>query len=337
MKKTLSLFLVVAMVVSLLACNKSNSSVNSATEKPVTLLAAALANNTHPYGMAMLWAEEWLEQNNSTVRMDVQLGGVLGGDREVAEGVISGAIDIGVCADMTLSQFFPKLMFANFPGLFKDYDEVRAKYWNGWVGAEVSAVCQAGGLEVLTFVDNGFRWVTNSKRPITKTSDFKGLAMRVPEVQFIIDFFNELGSVCTPITFGELAAALQQKVVDGQDNALSAVYPYSFYEFNHWLCPTNHSYSSGVFFINQKKWNSLTAKQQQDLKAAWAYAAEKEIAYNLASYPQIEKDMVAKAGNEITTPDPQMAQDFIAIGKKLANSPSYLNVFGPDLVKKMYP
>jgi TRAP-type C4-dicarboxylate transport system substrate-binding protein len=286
--------------------------------------------------MGMIWAKEWLEEHNSSVTLDLQLGGVLGGDRETAESAIAGSIDIGACADMTLSPFIPKLAFVNFPGIFKDMDEVKSKLWAGWAGDVFKEESNKGGLEILAFIENGFRRISTNRHAVRETSDFKGMLMRVPEVPFLVDFFQELGCVTTPIGFGELATALQQKVVDGHDNALSAIYPYSLYEFTPWITISNHSYSSAVYFMNLDTWNSLSPKQQQDVKAAYQYGAEKATEYAISQVPDQEKDMIEKADVEIITPSQGMANDFFEIGKKLATG-KYLDTLGQDIVSRMYP
>jgi tripartite ATP-independent transporter DctP family solute receptor len=320
-----------------IACSKENSNIErEATGKPVSLLTASLAVPSHPYGMAMEWANEWLMTHNSTVSLDMQRGGVLGNDRETVEGTMTGSIDIGVTSDSIIATLIPKVAFTSFPGLFSNYDDVKNTYWNGWVGEEVIKEMRNNGLELLCFLDNGFRWMTNSRHPITTLADVKGMKMRVADMKIYIDFFDALGCVSAPIPFSDLATALQQKVVDGQDNGLSSIWPYSFYQFQKYLTPTNHMYSSGIYFMNSEKWNSLTPQQQKDVKDAFKYAADKQIAYNLNSYADIE-ETIKQAGCEIAIPDPSMAQEFLAVGKKMAASEYWQKTLGDDLIKRMYP
>lgn len=334
MKKTIGFALSLAMILGLFIVPGGSA---FAAEKKTTLLVASMATEAHPYGKAMMWMRDWLRENSKTLDAELHLGGVLGGDRELAEQAVMGNIDMNILADMSWSPYAPGIIFANFPGLFKDYDDVRNKYWNGWVGEEVKKMARESGIEILAFVDNGFRWMTNSKRPIAKVADLKGLKMRVPELDFLIDLFNALDTVVTPIAFGEIATALQQKVVDGQENGLSSIYPFGFHEFNKFMTESNHCYSSGTFHINLEKWKSLTPQQQADLKAACKYAAEKQIAFNMQFYKEKTKELIDVHGVTFTEPDPSFLPELVNIGKKMANSEKYKKIFGAELVKKMYP
>jgi TRAP-type C4-dicarboxylate transport system substrate-binding protein len=103
------------------------------------------------------------------------------------------------------------------------------------------------------------------------------------------------------------------------------------------MTQSHHSYSSGCMFINLDRWESLSPQQKADLKAACEYAAEKQRAFNMTFYEEKTKELIEKHGVKFTDPDPSFLLDLIAIGKKMANSPKYMKIFGPDLVRTMYP
>jgi TRAP-type C4-dicarboxylate transport system substrate-binding protein len=164
----------------------------------------------------------------------------------------------------------------------------------------------------------------------------KGLKIRVPEIKFLIDFWNEVGTVNTPISFPELAPALQQKLVDGQEVALASLYPASVHEFNKFLTRSNHSYNSLLLLCNKETWNSLTPQQQKDLQAAYDYACQWQIDYCFKQYEEWEKDITASGGS-IIDPDPSLFEDFKKIGVKLLSQQYYQDCISPEIRARMYP
>lgn len=333
MKKKLSALLVAVFAFSLMLYGQVYA---ASKEKPVKITISCAAIATHPYVLSAKWSQEKLNELGSSITLDIHPGGILGGERETVEGVMLGSIDMGLVADMSIAGFIPEMAFANFPGLFKDYNDVQKLYYNGWVGERVKKLCAAKGLKVLGFNDNDFRWITNSKRKVTKPEDIKGLKLRVPEVAFLVDFFKEFGALPTPIALGELATALQQGVVDGQELGATCVYPYGFYEFNKYMTRIHHSYSAAPIILNMDKWNSLSAKQQKELQTAIDYGTDKEFKHNRKYVDEVIAKMKTK-GVVFSEMTPELQQAILKTGKKLASSPKYLNAFGQDVVDKMYP
>jgi TRAP-type C4-dicarboxylate transport system substrate-binding protein len=222
--------------------------------------------------------------------------------------------------------------------MFKDYDDVKEKYWQGWVGEEVAGMLAASGFKCLGFVDNDFRWLTNSKRPVNNLEDLRGLTIRVPETEFLIDFFNRIGALPTPIAWGELATALQQGVVDGQDNGVFAVEMAGFHEFNRYITISNHSYSSHAIVTSQEQFDALSSQQQEDLISAITFAAEEQQDYvvNQMRPASVEKLMEIE-GLEIIENNDNLHAQLVTVGKEMANSERWLGLFGKELVERMYP
>ena len=103
----------------------------------------------------------------------------------------------------------------------------------------------------LGYWDNGVRHVSNSKLPITKPEDLKGLKIRTPADPMTIDIFQTLGAATEQIAFGELYVALQQGVVDGQENPLANISSSKLYEVNKFISLTAHKWESTPFLMSQ--------------------------------------------------------------------------------------
>ena len=149
------------------------------------------------------------------------------------------------------------------------------------------------GLRNLFLSAIGMRHMTNSKRPIDQVSDIKGLKIRVQNNPLHILAINKLGGAATPIAFAELFTALQQKVVDGQENPIGNIFAMNYVEVQKYLTFTNHLYTAGGFLINDKWFKSLSPEIQKVVlecaKIAQDYSAP-ELAKTEAKMIQKLKD-----------------------------------------------
>lgn len=334
MKKVLSVLLIAVMIFTFAACGGGET----ATEEDVTLVLGNMAYGAdNPYNIACKKAAEILEEMGSTVHLDLQLEAALGTERELIENTIMGNVDAVQGADMSFTPFVPEMAFVNFPLIFEDYDDVY-ELWgqDGWVFQTCDEMLAAKGLKLLGATDNGFRWITNSKRPIEHISDIKGLKIRVPEIESLIDIWDAFGAVTAPISYTELTTALQQHVVDGQELGMQHFYTCGWYEYQKYATNIDYDYSAVITCMNLDKFNSLTEKQQSDLMTAFQQASEYTLDY--------ARDFIAEGykvseenGVEILDRTQEMYDDIYKIGVELATSDKWMSIFGEELVEKMYP
>jgi tripartite ATP-independent transporter DctP family solute receptor len=121
---------------------------------------------------------------------------------------------------------------------------------------------------VLGYWDNGIRQMTNSKRPITKVDDMKGLKMRTPPDAVLVDIMQALGADAQQIKFSELYVALQQGVVDGQENPLANIHASKLYEVQKHLALTNHQFQVTPFLMSKRTWDKLSAADRKAVQEA---------------------------------------------------------------------
>lgn len=339
MKKLLSLILSLCLVFALCACGNGDNNSNNANdgETPVilTLGSTDLADDG-PYNTATRIAKEYLEEIGSSVSLDIQTGGVLGGERELIESTLSGTIEMCQTSDMLVSSFFPQMSFLTFPGIMKDYDDVVDLFQNGWIGEEVDRILQENGLVYLGVTDNSFRMLSNSKHEVIEPEDCKDILLRVPEIDIMLDFWKEMGVSTTPISYGELATALQQGVVDGQEMGLTTFTLQHFYEFNKYYTELNYAYSGGIVMINKSVFESLTEKQQGELVEAFKKGNAEAMQIEI-NKKQGYRDELEAAGVIRSEASQAMMDKIQEVGKKLANSDKWAPILGEDLIKKMYP
>jgi tripartite ATP-independent transporter DctP family solute receptor len=127
------------------------------------------------------------------------------------------------------------------------------------------AKLQDKGMVGLTYWENGFRNLTNSKRPVTKLEDLDGVKLRVMQNNVFLDSFKTLGANAVPLPFSELFTALETKTVDGQENPYNTILSSKFYEVQKYLTVTNHVYSPWIVTVSKKWWDGLSKDEQKVL------------------------------------------------------------------------
>ena len=138
---------------------------------------------------------------------------------------------------------------------------------DGPVGLEiVKDLPEKKGMRLLAYWENGIRQITNSKRPIEKVEDLKGLKIRTPENKMTLSIFKALGSSPAPLAFPELYLALSQGVFDGQENPISGIYSAKLQEVQKYISITNHKYEPQPLVISEAVWKNLPADVQKLLQ-----------------------------------------------------------------------
>lgn len=181
----------------------------------------------------------------------------LGGEREQIEAVQLGTQDLVNTSTGPLGNFVPEVKIVDIPFLFRDYDHAR-KVMDGPIGQDLLKKMAAKGLIGLAWTENGFRHMTNSKRPIVQASDASGLKMRTMENKVHMDGYKTFGILPTPMPFPELFTALQQGTVDGQENPIPVILSSKFSQVQKHLSLTGHVYSPAVLILSPAVWNKLS-------------------------------------------------------------------------------
>jgi len=219
--KIIALMLILVFAFAVVGCgggDKEPAQDGAQKVEPITLHVASTTPPEHSYNRAAdPWAKEIEEKTDGAIKPVLEFSGVHGGERETVEMVMRGDLQMAWVADMAIAAVLPELGYVNLPYLFKSYDEADELYRKGWIGEEFAKVCEENGIVVLAFGENDFRGLTNSARPINTGEDLKGLKLRVPETPMFLAFFKALGTLPTPMAITEVATALQQKTIDGQD------------------------------------------------------------------------------------------------------------------------
>ena len=175
-------------------------------------------NQDHPVGNGVAKMTECLAQKSGgKMKLQAFWGGALGGDLQATQALRSGTQEMVVTSTSPLVGISKELGVFDLPFLFANEKEADAML-DGAVGKYISDKMPQYGLVNLAYWENGFRNLTNSKRPITKWEDIDGLKVRVMQNNIFLDTFKTMGTNAVPMAFGEVFTALETKAIDGQEN-----------------------------------------------------------------------------------------------------------------------
>lgn len=199
--------------------------------------------------------------------------GALGGERDMIEGLQIGSLDLVISSTGPLGNFVPETYALDLPFLFRDYAHAR-KALDGEIGQELLEEIGGNDLVGLAWSENGFRHVTNSRRPVETPDDLAGLKLRTMENQVHMQAFEEMGAEPTPMAFPELFTALQQGVVDGQENPVTVISAANFWEVQSHASLTGHVYSPAVILASPILWDGLSEEEKGWFREAAAASVE---------------------------------------------------------------
>ncbi len=270
----------------------------SAFAKTVEFKFAHSGSLEHQYNIGAEQFKKLVEEKSGgELKVNIFPQAQLGGERDLAEGVRMGTIEMSSVAAGNLAGFVPELQVFGVPFLFQTREQVYSVV-DGPVGKDLADIMLAKGFLNLSIWEVGFRNITNDVRPVKTPEDMKGLKIRVQESKIWIEFMKRLGAIPSPIPFGELYTALQQKVVDGQENPVATIYSMKFYEVQKYLSLTGHTYEPALVFANPKWFNGLDPKHQSIIRKAAAEAAD----YQRKTLAEMDKErfeIIKKAGVEV--------------------------------------
>lgn len=222
---------------------------------------------------SLKFAELVKAKTNGQVEVTVSPSGQLGTDPALITAVRSGAVDITANSQGAFANVVPEYAAFGMPFLFADLPSAW-KTMDGPVGKELAEKTAEKGMVVLGYWDNGIRHMSNSKRPLNVPEDMKGLKMRTPPDAVTVDIMTAVGAQAQQIAFTELYVALQQGVVDGQENPLVNIKSAKLYEVNKFISLTGHKYEMTPFVMNKRSFDGLSEANKKAVMDAAAEATK---------------------------------------------------------------
>ncbi len=326
MKKKISVFAIIFLLgISLIFASGSGES------KSIRLKVGFPEGLENPIGiMCQEFKKIVEEKTNGEITVDLFPSSQLGGIREMLEATRIGNQEIVICTTGWVSSFVPQMSVLSFPYLFPE-KEVAYDLIDGEIGKELTEYGKAAGFQFLGFPEVGYREVTNSIRPIERLEDFKGIKIRMQGDPVQMASLRALGANPVSMDFSELYSALQQKVVDAQENTVTNIALNKFDEVQTYLSYTDIFYDSWVVAMNKNVFDGLTSEQQAIILDAMKEAID------------LERRTVAEADAEnakkleetliVNTIEPEEKERIIAQARTVYTQ--FDDLIGADLVDKV--
>jgi tripartite ATP-independent transporter DctP family solute receptor len=258
-------------------------------------------------------AEEFAKRANAKLggkaKVVVYGSSQLGGDKELLQKLKLGTVDIALPSTVMSSEADLFGVF-EMPYLVKDRNHMK-KIENEVFWKSLAPAAEAKGLKVIAVWENGYRHITNSKRPINTPADLQGIKLRVPEGKWRVKMFQAYGANPSPMKFSEVFTALQTGVMDGQENPFTQIFSAKFQEVQKFLSLTGHVYTPAYATVGAKKWASLPGDVRKTLESV----AQETQAFVYEKAAKDDEDLLAKikaAGVQVNTPNKDA---FIAASK----------------------
>jgi TRAP-type transport system periplasmic protein len=253
--------LTTAVVTTILSFGSASAA--SKTLKYAHFQSADLSSPKHAAALAF----EGCLETKTAGDIDVQVypSSQLGNGSEIMEGLQLGTVQMGVVHDGPISATYKPFAVFAMPYLFDD----QAMAWaivDGSFGQSLfEDMRKKTGIRVFGLADNGVRNFTNSKRPISLPEDMKGLKMRVMTAPVWIKLVESLGASATPVPWPELPSALQQRVVDGQENGVTNIINASLYQHQKYVSLDGHVFSWHAYMMSDTFYNSLSSTEKKSV------------------------------------------------------------------------
>jgi TRAP-type transport system periplasmic protein len=219
------------------------------------------------------FAELVEQKTDGRVKIAVGESAQFGDDVEALTNMRLGTVAFSANSQGATSGVVPEFAVLGLPFLFKDLPQAWAVL-DGPVGEQLAEAAEAKGLVLLALWDNGIRHVSNNVRPIATPEDLEGIKLRTPPDPITVDIFEALGASPTPLPFSELYIALQQGVVDGQENPLMNIYSSKLHEVQKFISLTAHKYESTPLFASKAVFDTLSPEDQAAIREAATEAGQ---------------------------------------------------------------
>ena len=268
-----------------------------------------------PGSLFQISADEYAKRVNQKLAGKVKIvtygSSQLGGDKEMIQKLKLGTIDMALPSTVMTSEVDQFGIF-ELPYIVKDRGHM-AKIEKEVFWPKIAPEAEKKGLKVLAVWENGYRHITNSKRPIATPDDLKGIKLRVPEGKWRVKMFQTYGANPSPMKFSEVFTALQTGVMDGQENPFTQIYSAKLQEVQKFLSLSGHVYTPAYLVVGSKKYATLPA----DVRKVLEDTARETQAFVYATAAKEETELLGKlkaAGMQVNEVDKNA---FIAASKAI--------------------
>ena len=291
------------------AAQSAQADAGTQSGQKVTMKVSVGVADNHFEAVAVNKMKEYIEeQTGGNFTVEIFTGAQIGNDQEVFEGLKLGVADMLPCGTDIIGNFSKDFGLLSLPYLFDNEAQVEAVV-EGEFGQSLLKELEDIGYVGLGFGNFGFRHTTNSKHPINSVADMKGLKIRTMTTPIHLEVFEALGANPTPMAFSELFSALQQGVVDGQENPLMNIYANKLHEVQKYLTLDGHVFTFVTFVVSKDWYDKLDPSYQQILNDGIQIATE-YMKDSCESEDALALEKMKEAGVEVVELTPEAKDEF---------------------------
>ncbi|WP_431514505.1 TRAP transporter substrate-binding protein [Variovorax sp. DAIF25] len=226
------------------------------------------ASDDNSQGLAAKRFSELVKtRTGGRINVNTYGSGKLGTDAQMQSALQGGVQELMVGPTSGLVGVVKEYALLDLPFLVSSFKEADSLL-DGPVGQSLFQKLEAHGLVGLAYWENGFRHLTNSRRPVNKLEDIAGLKIRVIPNPVYIETFKALGANPLPLPYTELYGALETKSVDAQENGLGLIESGKFYEVQKYLTLSAHSYTPYIVLASKKWFDKLPEADRELVRKA---------------------------------------------------------------------
>lgn len=283
--------------------------------------------------LATKFKQSFEQKTGGKHKLDLFPNGQLGSEEDTVNNAAMGTLDFSLLAVNNLTPFSPTVGVLTLPYVIQSAEEAR-KLTTGEIGKELTEnTVRDAKVRIVGWAYSGFRVLTNSKKPIRTLADLQGVKVRVPKNEIMIASYQAWGINPTPMAWSETFTALQQRVVDGQDNPYITVSAMKFNEVQKYVTNIRYVFSLEPLVVSDAVFKKQPADVQKAILDAGAEATEHSLKYLLATEDKIKKELAAK-GMQITDPA-DGEKEWIAKATTAVWPKFYQSIGGKDKLDKV--
>jgi len=293
MKKILALILALVMCFGLVACGGGSDDAAADGEKTFNLTLAHNMAEDHAIHVAITaWAEAVKAESNGTITINIVPNGTLGSEADCVSMIQAGQLEMTKVSAGTLANFAAEWNCVSVPYVFNDKDHLY-NVMNGEIAQDLYNLTADAGFVGLSWLESGTRCFYTAKTPVRTPSDLAGLKIRTMDSQMAIDMMKAFGGSANPMGYSEIYTGMQQGVVDGAENNITALRDHA--DVASYYCYDEHTMIPDVVIISSKIWNEMSDEQKAIMNST---AADMVDNYK-GLWAQFEEDVKAQVEGKV--------------------------------------
>lgn len=267
-------------------------------------MGIGLAESSPQFLSSQYFGEILKQRTDGRITVNVFPNSQLGDDVQMLEMLQTGTLDMTYPSSSATTGYVKELAAFDLPFLLPSREAAVAVMQSDVAQGMLNAF-DGTGLKALAFSENGYRQLSNSARPVASPGDVagldvRGLSVRTMENPVHLAIWEALGANPTPMAFGELFSAMEQGVVDGQENPWSTILSSNFNEVQSYGTETRHVYTPFIMMLSERTWDRMAPEYQQLVLEAARQSANYQIQLS-AEYDDWSRDQLVERGMEITS------------------------------------